>query len=438
MDSLKLSVAQLRQPAVNMIRYALHLDWIDQQDARLRRLVEQWANLNSGTFNLEGVNNCSQAVLSEFRSLQADVRSLDLPPAKLIDAHGEPVDRPLGKAIHLQKHRDAPVKVLLGIHIDTVYAMDDPFQRVTQLDAGRLQGPGVADAKGGLVVMLTALQALERSAFGGRIGWDVLINPDEEIGSPGSAEIWKNLAKQNHVGMLYEPALSGGALVAGRKGSGNFTAVVRGKAAHAGRDPKAGRNAIHLLGEMIVALAAMQELSPGISVNVGQISGGTAVNIVPDLAIANFNVRVVGIDEQATVERRLQKIVSDLNSRDGYSINLHGGFSAPPKVMNDASRRLMDAFQTCGRELGLSIDSRDTGGVCDGNRLAAAGLANIDSLGVRGGNLHSDREYIELDSLTERAKLSAVFLMKLAAGEINVADFAPPVSGRKNSAGETS
>jgi glutamate carboxypeptidase len=419
-----------------MNRYAPQLDWIDQQDARLRRLVEQWSNLNSGTFNLDGVKKCSEAVLAEFKSLEADVRFLDLPPTKLIDPRGESIDRPLGKAIHLQKHREAPIKVLLGIHIDTVYGTDDSFQCATPIDSARLQGPGVADAKGGLVVLLTALQSLERSALAGKIGWDVLINPDEEIGSPGSAEMWKNLAGHNQIGMLYEPALPGGALVAGRKGSGNFAAVVRGKTAHAGRDPKAGRNANHLLGEMIVALAAMQNLSPGISVNVGQISGGTAVNIVPDLAIASFNIRVVGNDEQAAVERRLREIVNELSSRDGFSIALHGGFSAPPKVMTDASRRLLDAFQTCGRELGLQIESRDTGGVCDGNRLAAAGLSNIDSLGVRGGNLHSDREYIELDSLVERAKLSAVFLLKLAAGEIDGAEFAAPATGHRNSAGE--
>ena len=146
--------------------------------------------------------------------------------------------------------------------------------------------------------------------------------------------------------------------------------------------------------------------------------GGGAVNMVPDRALCRFNVRVGTPAEQHLLETRLEELKKDFNSREGYGLKFHGYFSAPPKPLDAPTRTLLEHVAACGREIGVPVTWRDSGGTCDGNRLAAAGLPNVDSLGPRGGNLHSPQEFLQLDSLTERAKLSALLLMKLAAGQL--------------------
>jgi glutamate carboxypeptidase len=325
---------------------------------------------------------------------------------------------PLGKALRITKRPQAPLRVFAGIHMDTVYPPDHPFQTVTPLGPDTLRGPGVADAKGGLAMMLTALEALERSPYAAGIGWEVLINPDEEIGSIGSAPLLTRAARGNHLGLVFEPALPGGALADRRRGVGNFTFVVRGRSAHAGRDFASGRNAVVAAAELATKVHALNNVLPGVTVNVGRLDGGAAPNVVPDLAICRVNVRTSTPGDEALVREKLDELVASVRSRDGITAELHGSFTAPPKVPDQPTLALMGHVAECGRELGLSIEWKPSGGACDGNRLAAAGLPTIDTLGPRGGDLHSPTEYLLLDSLPERAKLTALLLMKLASGEI--------------------
>ena len=393
------------------------LRWLDARQPRLCGLVTQWAGINSGSYHLEGLRRCADAVVREFRPLGGDEQWLDLPPHVTLDDAGDPVERPLGRAVRIVKRPDAPRRVLLAIHVDTVYGPDDPFQKVTQ-DGNTLRGPGVIDAKGGLAVMLAALEALERSPVAKQVGWTVLINPDEELGSPGSGYLFDALAKTHDLGLLFEPAMPDGSLVDSRKGSGNFTAVMRGRAAHAGRDFRLGRNAILALAEFVVRLNALNDSDGSVTVNVGRITGGGAVNVVPDLAACRLNVRVVDPASQHAVEQRLRELAGEFSARDGLGLSVHGSFTAPPKLMDAPMRQFARRVGECGRELGIPITWSASGGTCDGNRLLAAGLQNIDSLGPRGGNLHSPGEFLLLDSLAERAKLTALLLMRLAAGGI--------------------
>jgi glutamate carboxypeptidase len=245
-----------------------------------------------------------------------------------------------------------------------------------------------------------------------------LINPDEEVGSPGSAPLLKRSAQFNHVGLIFEPAFPDGSLASGRKGSGYFTAVVRGKAAHAGRDPHAGRNAIRAMADFIQAIDALNGQRDGVTVNPGFVQGGGPVNIVPDLAVLRFNIRTVRPDDEGWAQKELEKAAKRINDRDGFSLQLHGGFVRQPKVLSKANHRLIEMITQCGRDLDMRVEWRHSGGCCDGNNLASAGLPNVDNLGVRGGNIHSDQEYMHLESLTERAKLSALFLMKLSSGDL--------------------
>jgi glutamate carboxypeptidase len=404
------------------------LQWIETQADAMQRDVVRWADINSGSHNLPGLARMLDTLEADFASLGATRRRVQLPPATEIDRHGKVAERPLGEAQVLTKRPDARVRVLLNIHYDTVYGPNHPFQDAQMIGGDICRGPGVVDAKGGIMVMLTALRALERLPFAGQLGWEVLLNPDEEIGSPGSAALLREAAARNHVGLVFEPAMRDGSLVGQRKGSGNFTTVIRGRAAHAGRDFFAGRSAILALADLIGRIdsvgstglttgqASMQE----VTINCGRIEGGGATNIVPDLAIGRFNVRVSTSQQQQGIEQAFRTVAAEVAAqRDGITIELHGGFSSPPKPLDARSAQLMDHVIACGRDIGLSLTHVPSGGTCDGNKLAAAGLPVVDSLGPVGGDLHSDREFLLLPSLVERAKLTGLLLMKLASGEIS-------------------
>jgi glutamate carboxypeptidase len=153
-----------------------------------------------------------------------------------------------------------------------------------------------------------------------------------------------------------------------------------------------------------------------VTINIGQIEGGGAVNVVPDLAIARVNVRVTTAGDEAKLREQFDRIIADTNATDGFRVELHGAITSPPKILDARTKTLLDQILACSRELGLSITSQPSGGTSDGNKLAAAGMAVIDSMGPRGGKLHSPEEFLIIDSLTERAKLTAMVLASLAAG----------------------
>ncbi|HEY2585127.1 MAG TPA: hydrolase [Tepidisphaeraceae bacterium] len=403
-----------------MSNHAEMLQWIDAQHGRMRGLVERWASVNSWTHNLAGLATLATQLESDFAILGGEVTLRDLPPQEAIDARGNLTFTPLGKAISIVKRPDAPVRVFLGIHYDTVYPPDDPFQSVDAPDAFTLRGPGVIDAKGGLAVLLIALEALERSDVGDRIGWEVLLNPDEEVGSPGSAALLAGCAARNQVGLVFEPAFPDGSLVSERKGSGNFAAVIRGRSAHAGRDPAAGRNAVVAAADFALAAHGLNGRVPEATVNVGRIDGGGPVNVVPDLAIVRFNARAAQIADQHLIEQELQRIAAEVINRHEVAVQLDGGFLSPPKLLDDRTRDLCRLIESCGQALDIPIRWTRSGGVSDGNKLAAAGLPVIDTLGPVGGHLHSPHEYLRLNTLTERARLCALLLLRLAAGEASL------------------
>lgn len=402
-----------------MERYQPHLDWIASQQHNMLQMMLTWAAINSGSYNLSGLADMAHALEQEFAALEPhSSERLDLAPVQTISADGGLAEVPLGQTLRFRKYSTAPIKVMFTGHMDTVFAKEHGFQNWTLRDDGTINGPGVADMKGGIVVMLHALKALERSPWAGQIGWEVLINPDEEIGSIGSAPLLAEGAKRNSFGLTYEPSMPDGTLAGTRKGSGNFTALVKGRAAHAGREPHLGRNAIVTLSEFILEIFALNGKMPGITVNPGKLEGGGPVNVVPDLAICRFNVRVATPEEQVFVENALSGLEGQYNQKDGFSLKIHGGFTRPPKIISPANQYLFEMVKSCGVDLGMTLHEKPTGGCCDGNNLAAAGLPNVDTLGVRGANIHSSDEYMISSSLTERAQLSALLLLRLAAKEL--------------------
>lgn len=370
-----------------------------------------WAAINSGSRNLAGLAAMADALEPVLGAL-GPVRRVAPTPVSAVDAAGTP--RPLahGDNLHLVVRPDAPVRVLLTGHIDTVFAADHSFQTCRRVDATTINGPGTADMKGGIAVMLAALEAIETSPFADAIGYEVVLNSDEEVSSLGSGALLRDAALRCHLGLTYEPALPDGTLAGARKGSGNFAAVVRGIAAHAGREPEKGRNALIAAADLALRLAAL--VRDGLSVNPAKIDGGGPNNIVPDLAVLRFNVRPATLADQAAAEDAIAEAVAAVAARHDVGITLDGGFARPPKPIDANQRRLFDLVRDCGSAIGLGVGWRDTGGVCDGNNLAATGLAVVDTMGVRGGAIHSDAEFMLTDSLVERARLSALVLMRVA------------------------
>lgn len=395
----------------DLLSYLEILD--DRDDAMLAQVIEL-CDINSGTRNLNGLAEVKNKLAGYFESLGGTLRLVDSDSDPILNNQGQEIDSPLGQSIHIVKRPEASKKVLLCIHMDTVYDIDNPFQKCVRMEDGTINGPGVADAKGGIVVMLHALQALEASPLANNIGWEVLLNPDEEIGSPGSRHLIDAISPGCDFGLLFEPALADNKLVSWRKGSGNFSLLVRGKSAHAGRAFADGRNAIIRAAEVAAAVDALN-VNPEITFNVASIDGGSAMNVVPDVGIVRFNVRVKTDDEQRLVEDQIQSLVARFDDHEDYSVAMHGDFRSPPKPITPPMQRLMDRIGRCGNELGIPIEWQGTGGASDGNKFAAAGLPNIDSLGPCGGRIHSDQEFLIPESLVPRAKLAALILMSYAA-----------------------
>jgi len=274
--------------------------------------------------------------------------------------------------------------------------------------------------KGGLSLMLAALEAFERAPGEKRVGYEVLLSPDEEVGSLASAPLLAELGARAHLGMTYEPSMADGALVDARKGSANYSLVFTGKAAHVGRAFIDGRNAVIAAADTAMRLDALNGARDGVTFNVGAIDGGSAVNVVPERAVLRFNVRAPDDESAGWAQDEVTRIVREAEAREGISVHLHGGFTRPPKPLNATQRTVKDWTHQAGAVLGLDLQFRPSGGVCEGNNLFAAGCPNIDTLGPCGGHLHSDQEFALLPSFAERAKLSFLMLSAVERGAFDV------------------
>jgi glutamate carboxypeptidase len=375
--------------------------------------VEAWAAINSGSRNLDGLADVAALLGDAFAGLPGAVALIDPAPVDVVDAAGKRFDLQHGRNLHLVVRPDAPVQLLLTGHMDTVFGLDHAFQSLTWLEPGVLGGPGVADMKGGIAVMLAALNAFEASPGAGRLGYEVIINSDEEVGSPGSAGLLAKAAQGKRAALTYEPAaLPDGTLAGARPGSGNFSFIIGGKSAHAGRNPEDGRNAVVAAADLALRLAKAR--GPRLSVNVARVDGGGPNNVVPDNAVLRVNLRPATLEDQARAQSLIDAAVGQVAAEHDVSIHAHGGFGRPPKPMTAEAEQLFGLVKQAGADLGQSIGWQPTGGVCDGNNIAACGVPVIDTMGVRGGKIHSMEEYLIVKSLAERAALSAVTLLRLA------------------------
>jgi glutamate carboxypeptidase len=375
--------------------------------------VLAWAGINSGSRNLAGLERMADALVDAFSALPGLIRLETPAKVETVDSAGRAAEVPHGRHLHLTVRPTAPLQLLFTGHMDTVFAADHAFQDTRWLEDGVLNGPGVADMKGGIAVMLAALKAIEASPGADRIGYEVVVNSDEEVGSLASAPLLAQAAQGKRAALTYEPAaFPDGTLAAARPGSGNFGIVVRGRSAHAGRNPEDGRNALLAAADLALRLDRLKR--DGLTVNPSRIEGGSPSNVVPDLAVLRVNLRPRTPEIEAEAKRAIEEVVSAVAAEREVEISVNGGFGRPPKPLTAEAESLFNLVKQAGADLGQAITWQPSGGVCDGNNIAACGVPVVDTMGARGGKIHSMEEYLITDSLGERASLSALTILRLA------------------------
>jgi len=304
--------------------------------------------------------------------------------------------------------RPSTYQLLIG-HSDTVWDVGTLDTMPVAFRDGRLHGPGSFDMKGGLVQMVFALRGLRELGLEPAVAPVPFINSDEEIGSPHSERRISQLARHADRALVIEPASSpGGALKTARKGNGGYVATVHGKATHAGLDPGGGASAIHAAALLIDRIQALNDLDRGISVNVGEISGGTRPNVVPAECRFSIDFRAVTMDD-------LREVVADIEALEpaipGTSLELNGGIERGPLERTPDNRRLWEAASAAAAAIGFELREALVGGGSDGN-LTSQFTPTLDGLGPVGAGAHARHEHVELDCLPQRAALLALLLLE--------------------------
>ena len=379
-------------------------------------MLVNWANINSGSNHAAGLARMAAELRSVFAA------AFPAATCEVLSAEAPGYNPPGAIALRFRLRPNAPRQVFLCGHYDTVYAADDAFQQCRWLEDGTLNGPGVTDMKGGLIVMLAALQAFEQTPHAAQIGWEVLLTPDEETGTHGTRALFEDAAKRCHFGFVFEPARPSGDVIHSRKGTGGVVATCRGRAAHAAKIPNDGRNAILGLSAFLLASAKIPAEMPGVLVNVGNVrGGGAATNVVPDFAEAELDLRVTQLTDREPLFARLEALAREVSAAHDVKLELKIWLNRPPKENHPTEAALFPEFQRAARDVGIKpFNWVHGGGASDGNFLGAAGLPCFDGIGPEGDFLHSSREYCRVTTIVPRAQNVALFLHRIAAGEIKL------------------
>ena len=305
-------------------------------------------------------------------------------------------------------------RIMLIGHLDTVYPIGTAAKRPMQIIGDKILGPGTCDIKGGLLVGLYAVRALQHIGFDDFAEMVFFFNSEEEVGSPVSQHVYSPIAKNMDAVLVLEAARANGDIVGARKGVGNYRLHVRGKAAHAGVEPEKGANAILELAHRIAALHALNGIAPGVTVNAGVIGGGTRPNVVPEAAWVDVDVRAIDMVGANAIKQAIADLAQQPAQVRGTIVEVTGGFGFMPMSKTKAIAGLVELAQASARELGFEVNAAATGGVSDANKMAELGVPVLDGLGPVGGLDHGPDEYIEQSSIVPRTALLALLMQKIA------------------------
>jgi len=367
-------------------------------DARLPRFLselETLVNIDCGSYTPAGVNRVADVVADALRELGADVERRSHEPA---DGHPQLGDLVVG---HLDG--DGPRLLLIG-HMDTVFEPGTAAQRPYRSDGERATGPGVTDMKAGLLAGLHAIGALHES--GARPAITFVANPDEEIGSPFSTPLIRELAASHDAALVLECARANGDIVSARKGIADYHLEIAGRAAHAGVEPEKGRSAILEAAHQVLALHGLNGRWPTVTVNAGVIRGGTRPNVVAESCVLQVDLRAATVDAFDAAAAELERIAA-VPTIEGVRVEVRRIAGHPPMEKTASSGRLVDLAAGLAAELGFGLRDAATGGASDANTCAALGVPTLDGLGPVGGDDHSIDEWLDLRSVGPRTTLLA-------------------------------
>ncbi|MFM1896324.1 MAG: hypothetical protein RLZZ385_1398 [Pseudomonadota bacterium] len=388
--------------------------WVSTQEDAMIGLLEQLTNINSGSLNKAGVAAVGEILSRELASLGFSISTL---PGGLVSMpHCPGSDPGLDVADHVLATRSGsgPGLLLMG-HMDTVFPPGSAFQRFER-EGELLRGPGVFDMKGGLVVMLYALKALQAQGLLDDRAITVLLNSDEEVGSLSSRPYLEEEARRHDYGLVFEGSVNNNQ-IRQRKGLGQVRLVVNGRASHAGSAHQDGRSAVRELAYKIIEMENMTDYEAGLTVNVGLISGGEARNMVPPCAEASVDLRYPQPSQGLAAEARFREIAANHYAFPGSSAEIHSeiwvNLHRPPKIPTPESDYLLQRTVALGRLLGEQIGISDSGGGTDGSLTQAVGLPTLDSLGLIGEGGHSEREVVHVDSFVQTTRRAAVLVHRL-------------------------
>ncbi len=380
-----------------MVHSGVVVQCLDKKEAEMLALLERLVNIDSGTYLRGGVNQVAGIIVEKLHDLGFAVERVS--------------QSEFGDHLLAQKGGTSVKKLLCIGHMDTVFPEGEAKRRPFRIEGDEAYGPGVIDMKGGIVVLLHSLHALMEAnpTLYRTLDLTVLLNSEEEIGSPTSTSYVIREAQSADTVCVFEPARPEGQVVIKRKGVGKYHLTVHGKAAHAGTQPDLGVSAIEELARTILEFHALNDFEDGLTVNVGVVRGGSRPNIIADHAYAEIDVRVVDEAQMNRVQKEFDRICCA--RRNGIRMELTGGITFPPMLKTERSLELLYLVQEAGRELGVDIAEIPTGGGSDGNN-ASHYAPTLDGLGPQGTGAHSPDETLIVPTLLERSKVFALFVEK--------------------------
>ncbi|WFU77203.1 MULTISPECIES: M20 family metallopeptidase [unclassified Bradyrhizobium] len=351
--------------------------------------IRRWVEIETPTDSPEQVNRLMSLVADQHRDL-----SVTLERVAGIDGCG---DHLIARSAWGQ---DQPGILVLS-HLDTVHPMGFIERLPFKVEGDSAFGPGIYDMKGGAYIAHHAFRALCADGNRSPLGITHVFTSDEEIGSPTSRALIEKEGRKAKYVLVTEPAREGGKIVTGRKGVGRFRVLIKGVPAHAGTRPQDGRSAVRELANVILALEGMNDLTRGVTVNVGVARGGTRPNVTPEEAYAEVDLRVPSF---ADADEFVGKILGLTSKTEGVTVTVTGELNRPPYEKSNAGASLYEHAKTLAAEIGFELIDTHTGGGSDGN-FTAAHTATLDGLGVDGKGAHTHYEQLYVSSLAPRARL---------------------------------
>lgn len=359
-------------------------------DEILKGIVE-WIEIESPSTDGAAVNRMVDRAEADMRGLGARIERVPGTDGK-------------GDILIAQSEWGEEPGILILSHLDTVHpiGMIEQAQQVRR-EGDSIYGPGIYDMKGGAYMAYYAWRHLVRLNQKTRLRLTLMFVPDEEIGSDTSRARIEAEARKNKYVLVTEPARDGGKIVTARKGVGRFTVRCEGRPAHSGIRHEDGRSAIREMAHQILAIEAMTDYARGITVNVGQIKGGTGTNVVPQFCDIDVDLRV---PDAATGEEMCARFLALKPNDPDVKLTVSGGMNRPAYLKDEGIAALFEHARGLAQELGFELqDVKQTGGGSDGNFTAALGIPTLDGLGPDGKGAHTDYEQIYFSSLQQRTQL---------------------------------